>query len=224
MKTEFYKHIEQDVELEELKEILDINDINYEVSSADVIIDRTIIGSKRFAKYTVKLLPDDFEKVDQLRKNATELKPISIDDYIHLTELANNELLEILKNPSAWSIESEIVAKKILETRNYKITKEEIKILQDDYYSELRAGKSVPPFIQILYFLAIALGEFFGMLFILAGVGMGYYYAYGTATDPKGLKYYVYDAKARQRGKFILYGGVIAFVISLSILLKIFFS
>lgn len=209
MKPEFYKHVELDSEIEELKSLLNEHNIAYEVSSAEVIIDKAIIGEGLFAKYTVKLHPHDFEKVNKLLRDHADNIEVSIDDFPHLRDLSNDELIDILVYPKDWSIESGAVAKKILDSRSCHISDQEIKNLRERSFAKQRTGKSVSFGAQVFYFLSIVFFGFYASaLFFVAGVAMGYYYSYGKATDPEGQKYYVYDEPARRIGKFILYGGL----------------
>ncbi|MEM9547182.1 MAG: hypothetical protein AAGA77_14470 [Bacteroidota bacterium] len=221
MKTVFYKHIELDAELEELRSIFEKNNIYYEVSSPETIIDKSIVGSGMFAKYTLKLLPKDFNKANKLIRNSLESMGLNIEDFKHLEDLDNNELLEIIENPRDWSVEAEIVARKILEKRGIKINEQAIINKRENKKLEFQNGKSVSGMIQFLYFIAIVLGFYLSVAFIIAGIGMGYYYAYGTRVDEEGNKFFVYNEKARTNGKFIFYIGILSFFIQMYLLFKI---
>lgn len=218
MQTEFYKHIEQEAEMQEIEALLKENRITYKLSSAKPILDSVIVGEGLFPKYTLKLLPGDFERVNQLLRSHYEQKAFEISDYPQLSELTNEELLEILQKPEEWSIESEIVARKILQSRDYPIEDAYIKVLRDEHLAETRRGKRVSPYFQLLYLLAVFLGFYISILFLVPAVGMGYYYAYGKATDPHGKRYFVYDERARNIGKLILYGGIIIFLVQIYLL------
>jgi hypothetical protein len=213
MQTEFYRHIEQEAEMQEIEALLKENGITYEVSSAEALLDSVIVGEGLFPKYTLKLLPGDFEKVKNLIRTHYEQKDFKISDYPQLSQLDNSELIEILQKPEEWSIESEIVARKILQSRDYPIDEEEIKALREEHLSESRKGKRVSPFAQLLYLLAFVAGYYIHIVFMLIGIGMGFYYAYGKATDPRGQKYFLYDKRARWIGKILLYGGMIIFFV-----------
>lgn len=221
MKTEYFRNIEFDSELEELTSILEKNNIYYEVSSAETIIDEVIVGSAMFAKYTLKLLPKDFSVANEYIKQEAIAKEIRIEDFNHLTALSDDELFEILKNPEEWSVEAEIVARKILSLRNVIINEEDISSHKQKKAFERKKGKSVSFKIQLLYFLCIVIGFYIGIIFMIAGLGMGYYYSYGTITDSLGNKQYIYDEKARHYGKLILWGGIICFIIQLYLLFNI---
>ncbi len=221
MKAEFYKHIELDSDLEEIISLFKSNEIYYEVSSAGSIVDETIIGSRMFAKYTLKILPDDFKKANKLISESLESKELRIEDFKYLEDLDNNELLGIVENPGEWSIEAEIVARKILAKRGVQIDEQEIKNKREIKRLEFEKGKSVSTMIQLLYLVLIILGFYRSIILIIAGIGMGYYYSYGTRINEEGKKFYVYDEKARVNGKIILYIGVICFLVNLYFLFRI---
>lgn len=222
MNLEFYKHVELESEVEDLKIVLSDHKIPFEISSSEAIIDKTIVGSGLFANYTVKIRPEDFELANQLLLKLVEERDISIEDYQHLTELTNDELVEILTKPSEWSIESGVIAKKILNSRNYKISKEEIEALRTNHYNELFKEKSASRLVQLGYFLAIILGFFINPILIIAGFGMSYYYAFGKATNPKGYRNYIYDLKSREIGKLMLVAGILGLIIQVYLIVKIY--
>jgi len=217
MKTVFYKHIELDSELEEIKMIFDENNIVYEISSSGAILDETIVGNGLFSKYTLKILPEDFTKANELISINASKKDINIEDFAYLKELTDDELMDILQNPQEWTSETEVVAKKLLSNRGVEVSDEKIARLRNEKNSELRKGKSVSILEQLLYFLSIAFGFYFSVFFFIAGIAMGFYYYRGKATDNNGEKYFVYDERARTIGKFILYGGILCLCLQIFI-------
>ena len=214
MKFEFYKHVEQEAELEELKEILTANNLYYEISTPKILIDSSIVGHTLVPKYTIKLLPADFEEANEVIHKAYKAS-LKIEDFPHLAELSNTELRAILTNSSDWSMESEIIARKLLESRNIELSEDEIISLKEMNNESVRQGKKVPVGLQFAYFIAIQFGFYFGIIFFIAGIVMGAYYSFGKTTDKHGIKHFVYDKRARLGGHFILYGGIIALVIQL---------
>ena len=167
MNLEFYKHIELDSDLKEIEALLKANDIIYEVSSASPIIDSVIVGNGMFAKYTLKLMPSDFEKANALLKKLTEEKSIPIEDYKHLTALTNDELVEIIANPEEWSLESESVAKKILQSRDYTVSEKKIQQLRKAHAIEVKKRESTPIVTQLIYVLLIMVCLFLAYIFIV---------------------------------------------------------
>lgn len=215
MNFEFYKHIELDSEVEIIKNLLKGHDIPYELSSPNALLDSSIVGQGLFARHTLKLRLQDFEKVNRLIRNQIDEKNIDIDDFEHLQALNQDELVDILSNPSEWSIESVIAAKKILQSRDYSISDNEVEVLKNEHFDELQKGKSVSTSLQLLSLFAIILGFFGSVIFTIGGIAMGYYYSYGKKVDSEGQKYFVYNDKARLIGKFIFYLGIILICVQL---------
>lgn len=205
-KLEFYRHYANKEELENVKRLLNRHMIPYEVSTPDTLLDSSIVGDKLFAAYTLKLLPTDFEEVNGiLRKEAED---IDLNDFNHLDALSIDELKEILLNSDEWSVESEAAAKKILRLRGVVFLDKEIAALKASKELALSQGKSVAIGIQFAYFIAIIVGCFFGVIFIIAGVAMGFYYAFGKKVNKYGQREYIYDKKARNIGFLIVLFGI----------------
>ncbi len=218
MDLEFYRHIEVDAEKELFAQLFNENNIQFEFSSAETIIDEAIVGSPLFSKYTLKILPKDFQKANNLIRNLNQ--EINLEDYDHFNVFENHELKEIVLNLHEWSIESIGAAQKILEKRGVEFSNE--KILDEVASREeiIKKGKRVSSGKQLFYFLAIAIGCYFSVIFIIAGIGMGYYYAFGRAVDSQGRSFYIFDNDSRNMGKFILFGGTAILILQALILSK----
>ncbi len=213
MKLEFYKHIEQKSELDAIVKLLKSNNIPYEVSSAASIIDASIVGTVNMPKFTLKLHPSDFQEANHIIKDSINVSEIDINDYQHLKLLDNDELFEILRKPEEWTVEAELAARKILEHRNVRVSQEELEQEREALRIKNRKGKSVPFGIQVAYFISIIMGFIFGIIFLIAGISMGYYYAFGKTVDENGNKQFIYDKKAREGGKLMLVFAGLCFLI-----------
>lgn len=221
MKYQFFKNVENDDELEVIVNLLKDNSIKYELDAASYLFDKAIVGSNLLPKYTIKLLPSEFENAGKILENYYAGEIDIETDFIHLQELSSEELMSILERPDEWSTLSEVAAKKILKSRKVEISDDDIMLLKARRISKIREGKRAEPMVQIAYFISILIGFYFWLFFILAGFGMGYYYAYGKATDVNGERYFVYDEKSRRNGKLILYGGIICLLFEILIMIYI---
>jgi len=217
---EFYRNFELESEMEKVKNLFDQHSIEFEATSVETIIDEVFVGKGMIPKFTIKLKTQDFKRASEILKKQAENEMDLYGGFEHLNELTDEELTEIVLKPYEWSIESEIAAKKILKARGVEISEQEIKDHKFNFQREFFKGKSVHIGIQLAYFVAIILGFYIHIVFIIAGLGMGYYYAYGKTTDREGNRYYLYDKRAREIGKFIFVGGIIAFVIQLYLLYR----
>ena len=220
MKLAFYKHIELDSEKEEIIRLLQDHDIPYEISTPEVLIDKVIVGDGNFANYTLKLLPQDFEKTNALLKEIALQQDVNLDDYKHLMDLKSDELLNILIHPSDWSIESVIAAEKILKTRGVPVDHVEIEKSRNQNLARLREGKDVHYAIQGIYFVLIVLGFVTSIVFTLVSIGAGFYYTTSKSTDYTGKSFYSYDSSSRQVGQYLIYIGIVAGVIQLLLLIQ----
>lgn len=216
----FYKSFHNVEEAKEFAKILDKNNILYLAESTETILDESIVGTGMLPKVVIKILPKDFKKVNGfIAYQIAELDYADVEDH-YLNQLDNDELLEIFAKPDEWSIEDANVAKLIIRQRGVEISKEEISGLRAQRLAEIRAGKSEHKFIMLLYFIGICVGLFFSPLFVIAGLGMGYYYGFSKNVDLDGEKYFTFDAATRGLGKLMLLAGGVILIVQVLILLK----
>jgi hypothetical protein len=217
---EYYRSFESKENAKAFTEFLTENEVEFLVDSPEVLIDKSIVGTGFLPKITLKIKSQDFEKVNELIAAQVEDTDIAAEgDY--LNELNDEELTDILKNPDEWSIEDGIVAIKILAERGITYSDTEISTFKNDKLQQIRVGKKASPLTLILYFLCILVGFYIGIFFTLAGIGMGYYYGYGTSTDINGKKYFAYDKETQRYGKIILYVGLVGFIVQLLLLYRL---
>jgi len=206
---ETYKTFASREQADDYIELLKKHDIPYSAESSEQILTSAIVGSSgMLPKVVLKLHPSDFSNIDALIEQQIMASGSAPEDY-YLRELDNDELEEVLEKPDEWSIQDVTMAKLILRERGLEVDEEEIKELRRQRIREIRQGKKANRGIIFLWFLAIAVGFWFlGIIAVIAGVGMGYYYGYDTTTDPDGDKYYTFEPTTRKYGKLILLVGV----------------
>jgi hypothetical protein len=209
----FYKDFQN---LEEAKAFIDLlkaNNIDYLASKPEVIIDEAIVGTRLMPKVVVKIRPYDFLTVNKLIETEIgNLEYTDLQDH-YLNQLADAELHEILTRPDEWSVEDVNIAKILLRGRGVDISDEEVQRLREERLQEIRAGKTGNKAVMALYFLGIIIGFFTSFIFILAGIGMGYYYAFSKSVDLDGRKHFVFEPTTRKYGQFILFGGAAVLVV-----------
>jgi len=212
-KFEFYRDFMSIEEANVFADFLTDNRIEYSLEGAETIIDSSIVGNGLLPKAIIKIAPEDFKIVNAVIKEDTEALPLEILKDHYLNQLDNKELEDIFYNQEGWTIEDIYTAKKILATRGVKIKTEEIKALRNESLDLTRQGKTAGWVSITLYSLGIAFGLFISLFFVIIGLGMSYYYAYGKSTDVDGNRHYVYDDKTRQIGTIMLFGGIILVII-----------
>ncbi len=215
---ETYKTFASREQADDYIELLKQHDIPYSAETPELLLTSTITGSAILPKVVLKLHPSDFSNVDALIEQQIMSFGSAPKDY-YLRELDNDELEEILEKPDEWSIQDVTIAKLILRERGIEVNEEEVAELRRQRIFEIRRGKKANRGIMFLWFLAIAVGFWFiGVIALVGGIGMGYYYKYDKSTDPEGDKYYTFEPKTREYGQLILIAGGIIIIITFGIL------
>ena len=210
-----YKSFHSVAEAASFARFLSDHEVLFLAEKSETIIDEAIVGTGLLPNVLIKLKPEDFKRVNALIEEQLSQVDFSEVEEHYLSQLDDKELLEIFKEPDKWSIEDINIAKIILRGRSINVTDEHVRELREKRMEEIRQGKKGNRFLMMLYFLGILLGLFTTPLFIVAGIGMGYYYAYGKAVDPDGNKYFVFEPETRNYGIIILYGGIAMLVLAL---------
>lgn len=189
--------------------LLEENDILYKLETpSELLIDKAIVGEKLMPQVILKILPRDFSRVNRLIEDRIEKEPIPTEHY--LLAFTDLELFDILEQPDEWTIEDRALTRKILRQRGLEVSPEQIQRMKEKRYRALRQGKKESPLWLIIYLVCILAGLFFfSPLFLLAGLGMGYFYWQNKDTDPEGQRYYTFEAATRRWGKYIFIGGLV---------------
>ncbi|MEO1517176.1 MAG: hypothetical protein AAFV95_19280 [Bacteroidota bacterium] len=212
---EFYRNFMNVEEAENFAQLLDKHDISYRMESTGTVIDSAIVGRGLVPKAILKVLRGDFKKVNQLlAQQVQDVTYEEIGDH-YLTQLDTEELKDIFNKQDEWSAEDVAIARIILNKRGVSISPDESERLRKERFEEIRKGKEASNSWVILYSLGIIFGLFTSWIFVVAGVGMGYYYAYGKSTDPDGNRYFVFRERTRLIGTVMLYGGITLLLIQI---------
>jgi len=206
-----YRSFHSQEEARTFAELLEAHNIPYLLEGSSTVIDKAIVGEGFIPKVFLKILTTDFKKINSIiEENLKDISYTDINDH-YLTQLDDEELKEIFERPDEWSIEDVSIAQLILKQRGITIDKDEIQRSRARRLAEIRQGKKGTPAWMVFYSLGIVLGLFVSLILVIAGIGMGYYYAYGKSVDPDGKRYFVFDKSTRNYGTVMFYGGI-AFV------------
>lgn len=190
-------------------QFLDEEGIHYSLELPDTLIDKVIVGEGFVPKAILKLATTDFARVNQLLANQVAEMSITELESHPLNDLTDKELIAILSNQEEWTIEDITIAQLLLTERGIPIDDASVQKLRKDRLSELRKGESAKRSWMLLYAIGMVIGPFTSIIFLIAGVGMSVYYAYGTTVDGDGEKHYIYDQATRQLGRWMLFGGAV---------------
>lgn len=175
--------------------------IPYKLEKSQTVIDEAIVGNTLSPKFVLRLPPTFFEKANNLIKANLQFDDNYLDEH-YLNQLNEQELLEILEKPDEWSIEDGLIAQKILAKRGREVSDDEVQQMQAKRRIFLRAGKTESKGkILSFYLLIVAISFFFSAFFILAGLGLSWYYWKDTNVDATGFKYYSFEESTRKLGQ-----------------------
>jgi len=221
-RLQFYKDFVSLEEARAFANMLDAHQIPYSAEVPKLIIDQTFVGTGMLPNTIIKLLPEDFQKVNALV--TAQLAGATYSDVRdhYLNQFEDDELMAVFEKPDEWSIEDVQVAKVILRERGVAISDEAIQQQRTARLQAIRKGRMGNKAWMLFYFLSIILIIMLHPIFFIAGVGMGYYYAYGRDVDLDGHKHFVFEPQTRFYGKFILYGGLLVLLVELLMLWNVF--
>jgi hypothetical protein len=192
----------------ELKELLNKNEISSILADNIPPVDITFSGSTLQNEYEVRISQNDFEKAEKILEDDAETILNEIDRAYYLFEFSNEELYEILLKSDEWNSFDYTLAQKILTERGKPIDKELLQSLKKERLKQLAEPEgNQKPWIIAGYFFALIGG--------LLGLVIGYFLWTSKKTLPNGQKVYSYSAKDRKHGKYIFYIGLVIAPISL---------
>jgi len=197
-------------ELKELVELLEANNIPYELEDDVQIFDVSFANIQHHRDYRIKLLQSDFDKATELR-NAIVLSELDeIDPGYYLFDFTDEELIDLIAKQDEWSPFDFQLAQKILKDRGNEISTQKINELKEERIEELAKPEKHHGF-------RIGLGYVFASLGGLIGIIIGYHLISSKKTLPTGQRIYTYSESDRKQGRRILIIGIPIFVIGIAI-------
>ena len=184
-------------------QLLKSNDIPYRLEGADTIIDEAIVGTAMFPKIILKLIPDDFKKVNDLIEQEVLSNFHDIESH-QLNDLSDKELLDILKHQDEWSIENVIVTKRLLSIRGIPIPDDHVAQWRQERLEVLQQGKKGNVWTMLSIMIPLTVGSVIFHPFLLVGIiGTGWYYWQGKSVDVDGNRHFIYDENTRTLGLIV---------------------
>ncbi|MCB0522167.1 MAG: hypothetical protein H6577_14075 [Lewinellaceae bacterium] len=218
---EFYRDFFNMEQVDDFIKILYEHGVPFKLEKNQTILDSAIVGHGLVPPAVIKIRPADFKKVNAILEKSALANPHFIADH-YLHDLDARELLDILKRPDEWTVEDAAVARKILEDRGIAIPVEEAAIFKKERNELLRQGKRGNFTWMSLYIICVLLGGIlFSPLFLVAGVGMGWYYWQDKTIDTEGRKFFTFEPQTRLYGKVIFYLGWISLAVGILVQYKL---
>ena len=201
---EFYKSFYQQEDALPYLELLKENNIVWRLEGSETIITEAIVGSPIFPKIVLRILPEDFKKVNDILEKEILSNAPDLEQH-YLNDSTDHELLDILKKQDEFTIEEVIIAKELLRVRGIPIERSALEGMKQNRLEELQKGRDGNLVWMTIYMVLLVLGTFlYSPLAMLAGIGMGWYYWKDQSVDIDGNQYLTFNQKTRNFGIFIL--------------------
>ena len=205
-----YKRFQEQNEANWLLQILKDNHIEFSVTEDRESLD-SLYGDKSLNRlFDVKIMKEDFPKVDSILLSLSEKEIETVDADHYLYSFNDDELFDILSKPDEWSEFDYSLAKKILKSRGKEINNEIIELLKNQRMQVL----AKPEEGSRVWIFA---GYLFSLLGGLIGVFIGLSLITTKKTLPNGQKIHVYSVNDRNHGTRIFLLGIVMFIISVII-------
>ncbi|GGH22240.1 hypothetical protein [Mucilaginibacter phyllosphaerae] len=207
-----YKKFNDAALANQLAEVLQRHQINYNIVEEATLFNPTFYTDETAKDYAVKISADEFLKVDELLK-AEESKSVDATDNDHyLYSFTNDELTDLIAKPDEWSQFDNLLAVKILKERGIYITDQAIAQLTLKRLNELKQPeKPQNTWIVLGYLFAISGG--------ILGAFIGWHLYIHKKTLPNGEQVYGYNESDRAHGRIIFYFSIM--ILILLIIVKI---
>lgn len=190
-------------------QLLKSKGIYFSMEYPQTLIDSTFVGKPILPVAIIKIRTTDFEKVNQLLfAEVDKLTENDLEAHI-LNTYESEDLQSVVSGQEEWTIEEVYVAQKILAWRGVELQDVSLDELKERSVEKVKKGKEASWLSVLAYALFVTIGHYLNIVLPVAGLGMGYYLAYGKKTDLTGKKHFLYQPASRDKGKIILYGGLV---------------
>jgi hypothetical protein len=208
MEPEFitYKKFNDVALANDLAELLDANNVKYFLEEEAQSFNPTFSYTDT-KEYVVKIMPEDFEQVNELLKADANENIAEVESGYYLLSFTNEELMELIIRADEWNAYDVQLARKLLAERGNALSDEEIAEIEETRIAELKTTESSQS-SWIVWGYAFALGG--GIL----GFFIGWHLWTYRKTLPNGEMLYSYSESDRRQGKIIFYLSFVGLAIA----------
>jgi hypothetical protein len=192
----------------ELAELLEVHNVKYFLEEEAQSFNPTFSYTDT-KEYVVKVMPEDFEQVNELLKQDASENIGEVESDYYLLSFSNDELMEVVTKADEWNAFDVQLARKLLAERGNAISDEEIADIEEKRMEELKEPESSQTFWIILGYILAFLG---GVL----GIFIGWHLKSHKKTLPNGERVYGYSGRDRWHGTIIFYLAVIVTILSVA--------
>ena len=209
-------------ELKEFVELLQENNIPYELEDDIQLLDAGFANPNHHRDYRIKLQQADFEPVNELRNSLALLELDQVDQDYYLFQFTDEELIDLISKKDEWSPFDFQLAQKILKDHGKEISSLRMDELKNSRIKELATvekhsiGGIIAGYILTACggVLSFVIYGYMSTLLVLIGLIIGGYIVSSKKTLPNGERIFTYGDSDRKQGKIILIIGAPMLIIS----------
>jgi len=190
----------------DLAELLEEHQIPYFIQEETSGFDPSLVMSNAAVDYAIKVKSEDFEKVNQLRREYEAKNLDEIEKDYYLFSFTDDELMEVLNKADEWSIFDVVLARKILTERGKDISDADITAINEKRIEELKAPESGQSIWIIIGYICALMGGVLGLF-------IGWHLKSHKKTLPDGEKVYAYTEQDRWHGKVIFCVAILGTIV-----------
>jgi len=183
-----------------IRAILGKNNIFHKISFARNNIE-SLYGAQNSNQIEIRIEEKNFQTAFELIEKINEYS----DDKIELNSYSDDEIIEIILNPSDWHRSFVLEAKKIVTERGIQINENEISDNEKEKLEKIKLGISPKKFIYYFFWFLAVVGGYIGLI-------AGYYYWRGKLKAFDGNRYFMYNKRTRFYGKWMFITGILSAV------------
>lgn len=199
MEPEFitYKKFNDVALANDLAELLEANNVKYFLDEEAPNFNPAFSYAEG-KEYVVKIIPEDFEQVNELLKQDADESIGEVESDYYLLSFTSQELMDVITKADEWNPFDVQLARKLLAERGNAISDDEIEEIEEKRIEELKTTEP-SQWWWIVWGYAFASGG--GVL----GFFIGWHIWTHKKTLPNGEMVYSYSENDRQQGKYIFY-------------------
>lgn len=185
-------------EAEVFLEVLQNNNIAFQVINNNPRIDPVLAGSYYEPLVEIHIPPQKFEQADELMIHSLKVDIEQIEKNYYLLSFSDNELMEVLQKPDEWSKYDYVLATQLLKKRNVFISTDDLHLFKKE-----RIETQAEPEKEGKH--KVTIGYFFSLIGGFVGILIGYILWQSKKYYPTVVKYIHMTKKQEHTEKNILF-------------------
>lgn len=185
-------------EAAELTQLLDNAGIPFQVDLDTTLLDKIYIGENLDPSVAVRIPSNQFEAVNTLLKAEAETQIQHAHPDHYLFDFSDQELIEVVQQPTEWNHFDLALATKILTDRNVRVPSMPVQ--------DMKAPAAYPLRLELQW---IIMGYVLSLIFAWAGIIAGMITIIASRALPTGEKVKMYDAYTHNHATIMIVIGVL---------------